>query len=134
MFTTIQDQNVAPAGERSNANPSFLFIGELARQTGLDPKTIRFYEKMELLAPPRHGRFRTFLSSDVIRLKNILALRRMGVSIATIRQILSNRPSGDQLVCDEGLRSILVDHLHSLRQRQEEIGNQLASTLAFLEN
>jgi len=37
----------------------FLFIGELAKLTGTDPKTIRFYERAELISPPRHGRFRT---------------------------------------------------------------------------
>ncbi len=60
----------------------FLFIGELAKLTGTDPKTIRFYERAELISPPRHGRLRTYLASDVRRLKNILTLRRLGVPIA----------------------------------------------------
>ena len=66
----------------------FLFIGELAKLTGTDPKTIRFYERAELISPPRHGRFRTYLASDVRRLKNVLILRKLGVPIAQIRQIL----------------------------------------------
>src|SRR4051812_25973083 len=68
---------------------SFLFIGELAKLTGTDPKTIRFYERVELISPPRHGRFRTYLASDVRRLKNVLTLRRLGVPIAQIRDILN---------------------------------------------
>ena len=67
----------------------FLFIGELAKLTGTDPKTIRFYERAELISPPRHGRFRTYLASDVRRLKNVLTLRRLGVPIAQIREILA---------------------------------------------
>ncbi|MBZ0259615.1 MAG: MerR family DNA-binding transcriptional regulator [Hyphomicrobiales bacterium] len=32
-----------------------MFIGELAAETGVDPKTIRFYEREGLLSSPRHA-------------------------------------------------------------------------------
>ena len=70
--------------------PNFLFIGELSRETGADPKTIRFYEREGLLSPPRHGRFRTYMSDDVKRLKDILVMRRMGIGIAQIRSLLAS--------------------------------------------
>src|SRR6478736_6172403 len=79
----------------------FLFIGELAKLTGTDPKTIRFYERVELISPPRHGRFRTYLASDVRRLKNVLTLRRLGVPIAQIREILDMLSPEEDVLASE---------------------------------
>lgn len=112
---------IAPAG-------GFLFIGELARQTGTDPKTIRFYERAALLAPPRHGRFRTYMSGDVARLRNVLLLRRMGVPIAQIRamfdEISPDAPVLDQPQAVARLRL----HLATLRERHAEVMAQVRQT------
>src|SRR3990170_5873075 len=75
--------------QRLDGAPSggFMFIGELALETGVDPKTIRYYEREGLLSPPRHGRFRTYMDSDVRRLKDVLMMRRLGIGIASIRKM-----------------------------------------------
>lgn len=115
-----------PAGE------SFLFIGELAKETGVDPKTIRFYERAELLSPPRHGRFRTYLASDVRRLRNILALRRLGVPIAQIRDLLSLvREEGD-IFDSARTTSLLQSHLAALKSKQDELARQIEQTATAL--
>ena len=78
---------------REDAQPGgFMFIGELANETGVDPKTIRFYEREGLLSPPRHGRFRTYMESDVRRLKDVLMMRRLGIGIANIRKMFETNP------------------------------------------
>ena len=88
MDTQFEETSRAEAGGNApSGHDNFLFIGELAKLTATDPKTIRFYERAELLSPPRHGRFRTYLASDVRRLKNVLLLRKLGVPIAQIRQM-----------------------------------------------
>ena len=110
----------------------FLFIGELAKLTGTDPKTIRFYERAELISPPRHGRFRTYLASDVRRLKNVLTLRRLGVPIAQIRDILEVlAPEEDVLASDKAI-NLLRQHLDTLRGRYAEITQQIEKTSAAL--
>jgi len=112
----------------------FLFIGELAKLTGTDPKTIRFYERVELISPPRHGRFRTYLSSDVRRLKNILTLRRLGVPIAQIREILEMlAPEEDVLASEKAVRH-LKQHLDLLKNRQDELTQQIQKTSTALES
>jgi DNA-binding transcriptional MerR regulator len=103
----------------------FMFIGELAAETGADPKTIRFYERAGLLAPPRHGRVRTYMDNDVKRLKRVLALRRMGVSLARIRDML-DQPQ------DVAASSGLACHLETLRARQAELDRQMAETAAAM--
>ena len=110
----------------------FLFIGELAKLTGADPKTIRFYERAELISPPRHGRFRTYLASDVRRLKNVLTLRRLGVPIAQIRDILAMLSPEEDVLASEKAVSLLKVHLDTLHNRQAELNQQIEKTSTAL--
>lgn len=127
------EENLKTHGEGGDAPQNgFLFIGELAKLTGTDPKTIRFYERAELISPPRHGRFRTYLASDVRRLKNVLTLRRLGVPIAQIRDILAVlSPEEDVLASDKAI-SLLRQHLDILRNRQAELIQQIEKTSSAL--
>jgi DNA-binding transcriptional MerR regulator len=107
----------------------FMFIGELAAETGIDPKTIRFYEREGLLSPPRHGRFRTYMKSDVRRLKDVLTMRRLGVGIAQIRLLIANNAE----IMNTGLMAnVLMNHLEELRAKQTEIAKQIEETSSIL--
>jgi DNA-binding transcriptional MerR regulator len=110
----------------------FLFIGELAKQTGADPKTIRFYERAGLLAPPRHGRFRTYLAADVRRLRNVLMLRLMGVPIAVIGQIFTLAPPDGEVLASPEVAALLEVHLATLRSRLDELNGQIRQTAGAL--
>ena len=110
----------------------FLFIGELAKLTGTDPKTIRFYERAELISPPRHGRFRTYLASDVRRLKNVLTLRRLGVPIAQIRDILDVLAPDEDVLASEKAINLLRQHLDLLKNRHTELTQQIEKTSSAL--
>lgn len=112
----------------------FLFIGELAKLTGTDPKTIRFYERAELISPPRHGRFRTYLASDVRRLKNVLTLRRLGVPIAQIRDILAVLAPEEDVLASEKAVSLLRQHLDTLKSRHAEVTQQIERTSSALQS
>ena len=116
-----------------NPQDSFLFIGELAKRTGVDPKTIRFYERAELLSPPRHGRFRTYLATDVRRLRNVLALRKLGVPIAQIRDLLAIAGDNDNILDSGKAVDLLRQHLELLRKKQGEIVRQIEQTASALE-
>lgn len=111
----------------------FLFIGELAKLTGTDPKTIRFYERAELLSPPRHGRFRTYLASDVRRLRNVLILRRLGVPIAQIRVILEHLRADEDVLGSIKAVDLLRGHLEALRSKQTELSSQIEQTSTALD-
>jgi MerR family mercuric resistance operon transcriptional regulator len=118
--------------EETPPQDGFLFIGELAKLTGTDPKTIRFYERAELISPPRHGRFRTYLASDVRRLRNVLTLRRLGVPIAQIRDILDVLSPEEDVLASEKAISLLRQHLDTLRNRQVELTQQIEKTSSAL--
>ena len=113
------------------ASGGFKFIGELAADTGTDPATIRFYEREGLLSPPRHGRFRTYMDSDVRRLKDILMMRRIGISIANIRKLFESNP---QVMDSQQTANLLLNHLETLRSRQTEVARQLEETSAMIKH
>lgn len=127
------DTNLEAYADHNDGTPNgFLFIGELAKLTGTDPKTIRFYERAELISPPRHGRFRTYLASDVRRLRNVLTLRRLGVPIAQIRDILALLSPDEDVLASEKVVSLLKRHLDTLHLRQAEVTQQIEKTSSAL--
>lgn len=68
-------------------------IGEIAEKTGLNISNIRFYERKGLLSPGREedSKYRDYTEEDVIRIKQILLYRKMGISIETIFLLLNNK-------------------------------------------
>ena len=134
MDNQLTESTAPQSGDRFVPQDGFLFIGELAKLTGTDPKTIRFYERVELISPPRHGRFRTYLASDVRRLKNILTLRRLGVPIAQIREILELLGPEEDVLASEKAVSLLKQHLELLQNRHDEITVQIEKTNTALDS
>ena len=71
-------------------------IREMCDAFEVTPRTLRFYEAKELLAPRREGQKRLFTKRDRARLKLILRGKRFGFSLAAIRQLLDLYDAGDQ--------------------------------------
>ena len=71
-------------------------IREMCQAFGVTPRTLRFYETKELLAPIREGQKRLFTRRDRARLKLILRGKRFGFSLEEIRQLLELYDIGDQ--------------------------------------
>jgi DNA-binding transcriptional MerR regulator len=63
-------------------------ITELARELGVTPRAIRFYESKGLLHPQRAGTTRVYDHRDRGRLHLILRGKRMGFSLAQVQQFL----------------------------------------------
>ena len=64
-------------------------IAELAREFGLTPRAIRFYEEAGLLQPEREGRQRVYSQGDRTRLKLTQRGKRLGLSLAEIKELVS---------------------------------------------
>ena len=70
-----------------------LRIQEVAEETGLTPRTIRYYEEVGLLAPAARsgGAYRLYDPEDLDRLRFIRGLRDdAGFSLSEIRQLLED--------------------------------------------
>ncbi len=66
-------------------------IGELATETGVKPRTIRFYEKKGLLPPPQRSEsgYRLYAEEDIKRLQLIRSARLLGISIRDVGGLLA---------------------------------------------
>jgi len=63
-------------------------IRQLTKEFGVTARTLRFYEDEGLIAPERRGQTRIYSQRDRARIILILRGRRVGFSLAEIREIL----------------------------------------------
>ena len=98
-------------------------IGELARMFEVTPRTIRFYEQEGLLAPERRGQTRIYHEKDRVRLKLTLRGKRLGFSLAEIREVVEMydaMPDGNARQLKR-LLEILADKRANLERQLEDI-------------
>ena len=90
-------------------------VKELARLTGLTPRTLRYYDAIGLLRP-RRGRdndYRLYGPEEVDRLQQILLCREMGLPLEEIKNLL-DAPGFDR-------EAALREHLSRLLERRREV-------------
>ncbi|MGZ2485322.1 DNA-binding transcriptional MerR regulator [Rhizobium pisi] len=112
--------------ERMNEN-LWLTAAECAERIGLTVKALRLYEKRGLINPWRTGKnWRLYGVEELARLNEILALKRLGLSLARITELLAGQATDldRTLVMQQtqllSLRSRVEDSLsriNALRQR-----------------
>ncbi|MGH8661640.1 MAG: MerR family transcriptional regulator [Burkholderiales bacterium] len=109
-------------------------ISELASEFDVTTRTIRFYEDQGLLSPRREGTTRVFSSRDRVRLKLALRGKRLGFSLAEIRELFElydvSRDEHKQL---EEFLAMLERRRARLVQQQEDIDAML-SEIDFFAN
>ncbi|WP_100752584.1 MerR family transcriptional regulator [Vibrio salilacus] len=100
-------------------------ISELAKEFDITTRSIRFYEDEGLIQPERKGSMRMYNRRDKTRLKLILRGKRLGFSLAEIRELFElydTRQGNTQL--KEMLK--IIDEKEALLMRQlEDINNML---------
>ena len=75
------------------ADTGFLTIREVCEELGLTLRALRFYEAKGLIAPKRENMNRFYHTKDVKRLRKIVKLKSLGLSLREIRELL--RSPGD---------------------------------------
>lgn len=102
--------------------------GELAKRSGCNIETIRYYEKIGLLAEPDRtdSGHRLYTPEDQARLGFILRGRELGFSIDELRSLLSLAES-DAYTCGEVL-GLTQGHLDSIREKIADL-RKLEATL-----
>lgn len=93
-------------------------ISELAREFGVTPRALRFYEDKDMLHPGRDGMMRVYRNRDRARLKIILQCKRVGLPLADIREIL------DLYGMEGGLRAQKREALNKFNQQVETLKQQ----------
>lgn len=100
---------------------------DLTREFGLTSRAIRYYEQEGLIQPARRGQTRVFSLRDRTRLRLINRGRRLGFSIAEIREIL------DLYNPERGEAEQLAHLLRKARERREALLQQRSDIDAILE-
>ncbi|MDE2442182.1 MAG: MerR family DNA-binding transcriptional regulator [Betaproteobacteria bacterium] len=107
-------------------------ISDLAREFGITPRTIRFWEDQGILSPQREGNKRVFARRDRARLKMALRGKRLGLSLAEIKDLIgmyeSTEDETPQLL--ECLR-IMEKRRVALVQQREDIEAMLSEIGQF---
>ncbi|WP_134724562.1 MerR family transcriptional regulator [Paracoccus luteus] len=67
---------------------TYISFKEMCARFDVTPRTLRYYEYIELLSPRRDGRSRHYGPREVARMKLIMRGRRFGFSLEDIRQWL----------------------------------------------
>ncbi|NNC71786.1 MAG: helix-turn-helix domain-containing protein [Sphingomonadaceae bacterium] len=91
--------------------------GALAKATGSNIETIRYYEKIGLLPEPERtaSGHRLYSLDDEKRLKFILRCRELGFSIAELRELLGLVDT-DDYTCGDVL-AISKQHTHDIERK-----------------
>lgn len=102
---------------------------QLARNTGCNLETIRYYETVGLLPDPPHSAkgYRIYSPDLVQRLKFILRARDLGFAMDEIRSLLSLTDAGTQ-TCGEVMAKT-TQHLADVRRKIADL-QRIATTLA----
>jgi Cu(I)-responsive transcriptional regulator len=106
-------------------------IGELAKATGANSETIRYYERIGLLHPPERtgSNYRDYGPADVERLAFIRQARGLGFELADIRSLLSLSDQPDRDCAD--VDRITSEHLEAVQQKLEQL-ERLRSELSLM--
>jgi len=67
-------------------------IGEVAKKLGITTRTIRYYEEIGLMGPPERlgGGARMYNRADILRLKFILKLKELGITLREMQELAAN--------------------------------------------
>ncbi len=109
------------------ADPRLTFK-EMCAKFDVTPRTLRYYEYIELLTPDKEGRSRFYGPREIARMTLILRGRRFGFSLEDIRQWL-------QIYEHEGTEAQMQQWIALADQQMEELAEQrrqLDDTMAAL--
>jgi MerR family transcriptional regulator, mercuric resistance operon regulatory protein len=96
-------------------------IGALATRTGVNIETIRYYERIGILAPPARSPegYRRYSREDAQRLKFIRRSRELGFSLGGVRALLQLARS-KRADC-QAVRGIAVKHLDEIKGKIKDL-------------
>lgn len=110
----------------NTTHASYLTISTVCEEVGLTYRALRFYEAKGLITPTRERRHRFYNASDVERVRAIVKLKSLGLSLREIRELLKSPGDGPY-----GLNANWCEEIFerlSVQRAEAEAG------LAFLRN
>jgi len=106
-------------------------IGDLAKEFGVTTRTIRFYEDSGMITPRRDGQRRCYSGRDRVRLMLILRGKRLGFSLAEVREIIDLY---DEAPGETGQLRLLLGKIEARRRELLAKQSDLQQALAELDD
>ncbi|MCH2166760.1 MAG: MerR family DNA-binding transcriptional regulator [Oceanicola sp.] len=103
-----------------------LTFKEMCAKFDVTPRTLRYYEYIELLQPDREGRSRFYSPRETARMVLILRGRRFGFSLEEIRQWLELYDAKGTVEQFNAFVEMADRQLAELRRQQDELRETVA--------
>jgi DNA-binding transcriptional MerR regulator len=107
--------------EMTKEDSKLIQIGELAKQLNITTRTIRYYEEIGLMGKTDRpgGSTRSYNKNDILRLKFILKIKGMGISLKEIEELSEIFDINDQnfTTITPKLIEILDHHIASVDEK-----------------
>jgi MerR family transcriptional regulator, copper efflux regulator len=109
-------------------------IGEAAAQSGVPPKTIRYYEEIGLVAPaPRTGNgYRAYGDKDVHVLRFVQRARSLGFSVSECRQLVDLYRNPHRASAE--VKALTLHRIAELDRKMAELAGMRAALLRLAES
>ena len=103
------------------SNEDHMQISDLAKMLGITTRTIRLYEQLGLVEPPKRtdGKVRYYEKKDIKRFKFVLKVKELGLSLEEMKE-LADLFEKEKKVPDKimpRLIELLETHLNSIKQK-----------------
>jgi len=101
-------------------------IGELAASLGITPRTLRLYEQLGLIDPPRRteGGIRFYDKEDIRRIKFVLKVKELGIPLKQMQELAEiYRQTKIPDTIMPRLIEILDGHLEAIRRKIRKLSS-----------
>lgn len=112
-------------------NEPRLSFKEMCAKYDVTPRTLRYYEYIELLSPEREGRSRFYGAKELARMTLILRGRKFGFSLEVIRQwlmIYENEGTDAQM---REWRDVATGQLVELEEQRSQLDETITELRAL---
>jgi DNA-binding transcriptional MerR regulator len=110
-----------------------LSFKEMCARFDVTPRTLRYYEYIELLRPEKEGRARFYGPREVARMTLILRGRRFGFSLEEIRQWLEIYETRGTTAQMQAMVALADRQLAELQRQRAELDAAIADLAALRE-
>jgi DNA-binding transcriptional MerR regulator len=108
----------------------YFTITQLTQEFDITTRTLRFYEAQGLVTPQRRGRQRLYTPGDRTRIKLILRGKRLGFSLAEVKELIGMYGSAPG---EAGQLRLLMEKIAARREELLEKQRDIELTLLELE-